>query len=764
MHGIAQNGEITLVVAIRRYFEVTLYLLIFTGFGTLASTGRLDLPTVVLVSSALLFRGYALARRRQALLSERWTNLLTIACVGFYVADEFVITRTFVGALVHLVLFVMLVRLFSAQRDRDHYFLALLSFAMVLAAAVLTVDSTFLLALGGFVLVGTATFILMEMMHASERAPVLARDPQSPAAYRKLSFAIAGLVPILLVLILMGTSLIFFILPRISAGYFSSYVGGSDLTSGFSNRVELGRIGQIQQSRTVVMHVKIDGDTTGASRLKLRGVTLDNFDGRSWANTREKYPLQRGPDNRFDLRRGGGDDGADKLPGHLLHYRVTMEPFVNNTFFLLAIPQTLEGDYRALSGDSAADVYDFDPEHPVNQYEADSLIRFHGGRLRDAPLRPNPFSVYAPGMRGYLQLRQLDPRVVALAQEITAHVSDPYEKASALEGYLRSHFGYTLQLPSSVPQDPIADFLFARRQGHCEYFASAMAVMLRSIGIPSRLVNGFSGGEFNDLTSQYVIRASEAHSWVEAHIPGQGWVEFDPTPAGTDSGQTQWSRWMLYLDATSSFWREWVVNYDLGHQVRLTQDTSRGSRRIVSHAQNWAKNQYEKILAWARNTEDRIGQSTVIWGERVLALFVIVLLLATLPRLVAFWRAFRLAQRPEKAPRTAATLWYERMLHHVARRGWKKSPTQTPVEFASGIENDQLRQRVEDFTQRYEKARFGNSAEQALRLPGLYDAIRKCSLTVSLAKGRQQEPVLSEAARDGQLREPTEPMLRIPES
>src|SRR5204863_4643004 len=110
-------------------------------------------------------------------LSERWTNLLTVACVGFFLADEFLISRSFLSATVHLVLFVMLVRLFSAQRDRDHYLLAVLSFVMVLAAAVLTVDSTFLLALAGFVLVGVSAFILMEMIHSSERASVQARYP-----------------------------------------------------------------------------------------------------------------------------------------------------------------------------------------------------------------------------------------------------------------------------------------------------------------------------------------------------------------------------------------------------------------------------------------------------------------------------------------------------------------------------------------------------------------------------------------------------------
>src|SRR5436190_8520047 len=175
MSGQPQTGEITLAAAIRRYFDVVLFLLIFTGFGTLASTGSLDLPTVLLVGGALLFRGYTLARQQKFILSERWTNLLTIACFAVFVADEFVISRTFLASAVHLVLFVMLVRLFSAQKDRDRYLLAVLSFLMVLSAAVLTVDSTFLLALAGFVLVGVSAFILMEMIHSSERAPVQAR-------------------------------------------------------------------------------------------------------------------------------------------------------------------------------------------------------------------------------------------------------------------------------------------------------------------------------------------------------------------------------------------------------------------------------------------------------------------------------------------------------------------------------------------------------------------------------------------------------------
>jgi protein-glutamine gamma-glutamyltransferase len=715
MPGNQQAGELTLAAAIRRYFDVGLYLLIFTGFGTLASTGRLDFPSVLFVTGALLFRGYVLARRRQVLLSERWTNLLTIGCVAFYLADEFAISKTFLGALVHLVLFVMLIRLFSAQRDRDHYLLAALAFVMVLAAAILTVDSTFLLALAGFILVGVATFVLMEMLHAAQHSPVQAREPSVHHAYRKLSFAIAGIAPLLLVCIFAGAGVIFFLLPRVSAGYMSAATGGNDLASGFSDHVELGSIGEIQRSKTVVMHVAVDGDTAGAYQFKLRGVTLDQFDGSNWASTREKKTLTRGTDGSFNLLR------PETHPkGHLLHYRVAMEPLLSDVFFLLATPRTLQGNYRAVAEDGEEDVFNLDNEHPVSRYEADSILR--GAMVKGAR---DVAAKYPPELsKQYLQLPGVDPRIQGLAEQVTASVSSPIDKASVVENYLRMHYGYTLQLPDRTPKDPIGNFLFERKQGHCEYFASAMAVMLRSIGIPSRLVNGFSGGEFNDLTSQYVIRESDAHSWVEVYIPGQGWMEFDPTPAAAAQPHTRWGRFLMYLDAMSSFWRDWIVNYDLGHQLRLTQDAGRGSRELVSHAQSWAVGKYDATLAWARKVQERIGLSAVKWGLRAFAVLLLVTLATSIPRLLAFLRKFRLARRPERAPQMAASIWYQRMLRILARRGWQKSAAQTPEEFASAIRDEELKQRVTTFTEHYENARFGGSAEEASRLSEIYQEIK----------------------------------------
>ncbi|MCU1271734.1 MAG: transglutaminase-like protein [Acidobacteriaceae bacterium] len=720
LHTTAPHGkDITLAAAIRRYFDVVLYLLIFTGFGTLASTGRLDLATVLVVTSALLYRGYILAHRRQVILSERWTNLLTIACVGFFIADDFLISRAFLGATVHLVLFVMLVRLFSAQRDRDHYFLAVLSFLMVLAAAVLTVDSTFLFALAGFILLAVAAFILMEMMHSLKKSAVLARDPRVQSAHRKLSFAIVAIAPVLLLLILIGASGIFFLLPRVSARFMSAETGANDITMGFSARVELGRIGQIQQSKTVVMHVAIDGDSFGAFAPKLRGVALNRFDGRTWSNTSGKRTVFRGSDGRFDLALRNSQVAPAR--GRSIHYRVTMEPFVTEVFFLLAEPQSLEGTYRAVSEDSDGDVFDLDNEHPVTRYEANSEIRTPSRKSIQLTGDSYPAQI----QQDYLQLPTLDPRIKPLTEKVVSAATTPYTRATAIENYLRTHYGYTLQLASSTPADPVADFLFVRRHGHCEYFSSAMAVMLRVVGIPARVVNGFAGGEFNDINSQYVIRASDAHSWVEAYIPGEGWLAFDPTPGG-GNGQphSQWDRLMLYVDAMSSFWREWVVNYDLAHQLRLTQDATHGSRAIVGQAQSWGRIHYDRMLAWARYAEARLGASTVKWGVRTVVAVALCLLIISIPRLLLLFQKIRVARRPRQAPRLAASIWYERMLRQTAKRGWTKSPAQTPEEFASLITDNTIKCHVSDFTEHYERARFGNSAEDVSRLPELYEEIK----------------------------------------
>ena len=702
--------------ALQRYFEIALYLLVFTGFGTLVATGGLSIVTALVVTAALLVRGYLLLARRPWLIPESWTAWLTLGYVAFYLADYFLISGGFLDATVHLVLFVMVVRLFSARRDRDFYFLSVIAFLMVLSAALLTVDSVFLLSFAVFMLTAVASFILMEMRHISAKAGVNWRQSGMEMTYRNMAGSLAVASPILVLCILLGAAGIFFLLPRASAGYLGAYAPGGEITTGFSDRVELGRIGEIQQSASVVMHIRIDGDDRGSFDLKWRGVALSHFDGRSWSNNRDERPLFPRLDGLFVLPPRAGGHSSSPRP---IHYRVVMEPVGMNVFFLAATPESLEGNYGHVAIDDGGGVFNLDPEHPVNRYQATSdIAQTSASSLRRAG------QAYPPEvLSSYLGLPALDSRIPELARKITASADNDYDRAAALETYLRTHFGYSLQLSRTVPHDPLANFLFERRQGHCEYFASSMAVMLRILGIPSRVVNGFRTGEFNDLTSQYVVRASNAHSWVEAYFPGHGWVAFDPTPGASIAATTGWSRISMYADAMASFWREWIVNYDVVHQQALAVSAGSRSRYWFSVLRRWWHRQYELLMAAARRSGTEVAGSPLRWGLGGILTAALLLLAFRLPRLLLALEKFKLAARPERSPRRAATMWYERMTESVARRGWRKSPTQTPDEFVARIDDARVRQRVAEFTRHYQSARFDDSVEDVLRLPELYEEI-----------------------------------------
>src|SRR5438132_11834813 len=451
-----------------------------------------------------------------------------------------------------------------------------------------------------------------------------------------MALSLAGASPLLVTLIMSGAFVIFFSLPRVSSRYLSAYSPTNDVSVGFRHRVQLGQIGQIQQSTYVVMHIKSGGDTSGGYDLKWRGVALGLFDGRNWSNPLEQALAVRLPDGRYSVlparaRRQLESEEPTPAAMRSIHYRVVMEPVGTNVFFLAPKPATLEGDYRLVAVDRAGAVYDLDLGHPVGRYEANSNIASPTvEELRNASGSP-PASVSL----NYLQLPALDARIPRVAEQITGSATSDYEKAVQIEHYLMLKYGYTLELPRVRPADPLANFLFQRKQGHCEYFASAMAVMLRTLHIPSRVVNGFRTGEFNDLTSQYLVRASDAHSWVEAYLPGYGWVSFDPTPAGPGAEHGRWSRMMLYWDAMQSFWREWIINFDSGHQQSLGQGAVRNSRQLFEQARNWARQRYFALLGMARHIQKKTVDSPVQWSIVGLAVSVPLLLLFNLRRLLA---------------------------------------------------------------------------------------------------------------------------------
>ena len=255
----------------------------------------------------------------------------------------------------------------------------------------------------------------------------------------------------------------------------------------------------------------------------------------------------------------------------------------------------------------------------------------------------------------------LDGRVRALAERLGGG-KDPADAAIDIERWLGTALRYTRELPGDVA-DPIADFLFVRRAGHCELFSSAMVLMLRSLGIPARNVTGYFGGRRTEA-GYYAVRAGDAHSWVEVYFPDAGFVRFDPTPAAARGSVQEgaWARALLFWDGLQQRWRAFIVDYDLLAQAqamrRLGQLLAETGRR----------------LAGKGGSAGRFGPAAL--GAALLAVGVVGAGLMRRLRLCSLSRATLTADQAR-----AVSLW--RAAKATLRRaGIQVSPATTPGELA----------------------------------------------------------------------------------
>ena len=261
----------------------------------------------------------------------------------------------------------------------------------------------------------------------------------------------------------------------------------------------------------------------------------------------------------------------------MIHYRVLMEPIGTNVFFLAPWARSVSGDYRHARRRSGR--RGLRPRYPASHQPLRSGLRHFCSVPR--PSCAAAGQIYPPQVAPMYLQRTAGRSIRAFPPGSADHkIRQPTisTRPPPSRIYLKTRFGYTLQLPRTPVNDPIANFLFERKQGHCEYFASSMAVMLRTLGIPSRVVNGFRSDEFNDLTGNYVVRAKDAHSWVEAYFPGYGWQTFDPTPAGASGTPQGWDR------ARALRRRHGFVLARLGGQLRHFSSILARPGRVQRHA------------------------------------------------------------------------------------------------------------------------------------------------------------------------------------
>jgi transglutaminase-like putative cysteine protease len=690
-------------------FLVLIQLLTVVGFGMLAAAGQISAPIGILflALSVPLFH----PRFRLRFQLAHWLgNLLTWIYVPVFVLDIFLFSGSFVPATLHLILFVQLVKSYQPlKQDRDHVYLLILSFLQVLAASSLTIDVSFLILFGVYLLVCLTALMLFEMRRATQRTgsqdlrcpeakPFQIRAGDLDLLTKKESRQTAkglALVSVgsLLAVGVLGTG-IFFAIPRFGSGYFHRAARSSSL-SGFSDSIRLGGIGTIQLDPAVVMRVRVKGDPALLKKAKWRGVTLDYFDGRGWLKRARGAPVNYDLGRDFRIRESAGSGGA-------VDYQVWLEPNASNYIFAVAHALNFKGQLTPLSWDTADDTFTA-RAHPSRRltYDAMSSLIQPGGSVQEADLPPAE-------RQSYLQLPAIDSRVFDLAFRIGAGAGNNLERAGRVERYLQTNYFYSLDQGQLENPQPLTTFLLQTRRGHCEYFASSMVVLLRALKVPARIVNGFQAGEYNEIGQNYVIRGRDAHSWVEVWIQGTGWIPFDPTPASTEPLVRSHLSMVLgnYLDAFELFWAEWVVGYDDVIQVSLFRDLQDKVGQL-----SWIGQQslYRKLIMLQQKLQAAMASIVhTVRNSPAAALMDATLAVIFGALLLAAWETRKrwMKRSMRSNPALLAVRFYGDFLALAASYGNSKSAAATPAEFAATFKTSNLRQQVQELTGIYHLLRY----------------------------------------------------------
>ncbi len=731
------------VPAVQRYFEVSLFLLVTTGILAVVLTGKLDPISLIVPVIALAYKAFRIWRGRGSEISARVATWLVLSYFLFFPLDLWIFSRNLstgapnpalyaaLLAAIHLMLFAALVRLYSARTNRDFAFLAVLAFTCMLASAILTVETSFLITLAIFLALAVSTFVALEIRRSAAGAVSPPFLPGSPMAHQ-LNRALGITSVLVAVSALLIGGFLFFLIPRFTTGYLSALNLQPGLMTGFSDNVTLGEIGKIKQSSAIVMRIHVEGDPGRAAEVHWRGIVLTDFDGKRWFTpAHDQVVLSPNPDGEFRFV-GLPLPSGDFNP---LRYTVLMEPVATDAVFVAPRLEVLRGRFTNEServGSTSQHGYLLvDKTGSLsNPFHNDTKVRYEGLSMLAVipPVQLRKAGAAYPDeiTNLYLQLPELDPRIKQLAQKITENSHNEYDRAANIERYLKTHYAYTLDLSGPKTDDPLAYFLFTRRAGHCEYFAAAMTVMLRDLGIPARYVGGFLPGEYNDLGGDYIVRASDAHTWVEAYFPAYGWITFDPTPPGNGKRNGFFSRLALYWDWFQFAWSEWVINYDFGHQVNLARNLQSTSRNWSDHTQHYYREKQRQAIRLLMALDHRT-EASPYFLPGVLA-FLIALLIYMRGRpligyLIARWRVR--ARRGGNLTASLASLEYREMLRLLEKRGWKKSPSQTALEFASAIPAADIAAPVAQLTALYQSARFGDHPTPIAQMSALLRAIRE---------------------------------------
>lgn len=497
--------------------------------------------------------------------------------------------------------------------------------------------------------------------------------------------------------IFLFTAMLFVMFPRVGLSLFLMNHQRSGRMVGFSDHVDLGSVGVLRSDPSIALRFDVpDLPEPRAPRLtlRLRGTAFDAYDGKAWSRTqtdrrtaehsfdKDTYPLLRTPDVLRDRKLVIDLESIDPpvvfLPPRTVAIRVRTTPSLVGE--PLSISRGPEGELRYSGSDAHGLHYE-----TFLARDTETIVE---------PLTPTERLRYLAPTQG------MPDRVRALAHEWTDSQPTPLLKAKAIEEHLKTEYRYDTNSPSGGKPQPVDDFLFDSRRGHCEFFSTSMAILLREVGIPSRNVTGFVGGTYNRFGRYYAVREGDAHSWVEAYLDeNHGWTTFEPTPtAGTQPVQETAGVYVYvrdFVEALSQRWNRYVVGYDLRTQTRIFEGVSR---------------RYDQIRAEAGISTGFAEKAT---KPQVIA--AIVLFLSTLGyflwkrrRSTADSAARKVATRNDKQ-RLVATSLYRSLEQALAAQGLARPTTTPPLKHAEEIvrQNHTLADEILALTTIYLEARFG---------------------------------------------------------
>ncbi|MEZ4268998.1 MAG: DUF3488 and transglutaminase-like domain-containing protein [Myxococcota bacterium] len=684
-----------------RLHKLVLYATVTVGLLPLATSGELPIPFVIATFAGIIVSWMRDTPLERIAASERFWTVLTVVALLILGGLAFVTTNYLLYAIL-FVLVLVVTRLFQSRSSRDVFQLYGLSFMAVTAGAIINPALAFLGIFFVYIILLVWGLILLHIQRDIEG--LQAEQTQQGERPRALAWQARDLVSrrflvgssALALGIFAASLFIFFFFPRLGIGMFFGQGRQTQSMSGFSDKIELGHFGNIKDNMEVVMRVELPDDRERTDmHLRLRGISLDKYSNGLWEKSVgppwAMSQTEQGSWVSEEYQRVRG-----RIPkGEILRQSIYLEPLSMDTRMVFGVPRIMRltidnptlqrfRGKRALSffQDTSDDISTKTPSDVALRYEVESWQP----RGLDPSLRLAKGEIPKSIKDRFLQLpADLDPRIAELANELSAGATNDFDRARAIEQRLSKDWTYTTQ-GGEDSQRPLEEFLFVRKKGHCEYFATGMAVMLRTLGIPARPANGFFGGAYNTFGRFYTIRQADAHAWVEVWFPGHGWVTFDPTPASAVLVPPEIGALAALKEAYDSFklqWFKWIVEYDFEKQLEVLRRVGSALSGLRDLLPKPSGGSVSNPGAWKRGLKEWMNQPTT-W-----ALLASPLVLWLLNRLGVFgWlrrKLARLFKRRGPTPGGEVGLRYQRMLTLLARQGIGRGTGETPRELATRL-------------------------------------------------------------------------------